>query len=66
MRWLCAPTGPACPAGYCRAVVVRFDREPANPHDSNAFRASVEGQHIGPLAPSHRRAARARAGRGTS
>lgn len=41
--------GPPCADGYCRAVVIRFVREPENDYDVNAFRAVVEGMHIGYL-----------------
>lgn len=42
-------TGPVCAAGYCRAVVVTFEREPRNRYDANATRALVERRHIGYL-----------------
>lgn len=42
--------GPPRVSGYLLPVEVTFCREPHNPHDRNAFRAEVAGQHIGYLA----------------
>jgi hypothetical protein len=42
-------TGPPRDNGYLLPVCVNFVREPDNPKDRNAFRAEVNGQHIGYL-----------------
>lgn len=41
--------GPVCEDGYCLAVAVRVLREPQNTYDPNAFRAEIEGRHVGYL-----------------
>lgn len=46
---LAALVGPTCERWYCRPVVVSFSRERDNPYDSNAFRAEVNGVHVGYL-----------------
>lgn len=50
MEALTALTGPPCENGYLRPVTVTLIRDPANPYDGNAFRAEVEGRHVGHLA----------------
>lgn len=42
--------GPPCENGYLLPVAVTLVRDPANPYDGNAFRAEVEGRHVGHLA----------------
>jgi hypothetical protein len=41
--------GPSCRDGYCLPTPVTFVREPDNGYDSNAFRADVNGRHVGYL-----------------
>jgi hypothetical protein len=42
-------TGKPRQAGYLIPVAVTFVREPHNQYDRNAFRAEVQGQHVGYL-----------------
>lgn len=46
---LTAMVGPTCPDGYCLPTSVTFVRERDNRYDPNAFRAEVNGRHIGYL-----------------
>jgi hypothetical protein len=41
--------GPPCDPGYLIPVEVCFVRESENEHDANAFRAEVNGRHVGYL-----------------
>jgi hypothetical protein len=41
--------GPPCEDGYCALTTVTFVREPQNRYDTSAFRAEVDGHHVGYL-----------------